>query len=177
MTETIEGPTGVLIKNLPVEADLTTVTLLLAAKIQHECPLLGVTSTDPTRLLGYRPDVYASNTGRIYIHVQSWHGDHIEGTGDFDHMRVFRELASYFKPLKKVLNPHSGLTLEREYEVGDHTVTLVITPAAGTCVKKETGKTETKKVKKVVTPAVEEEVEEEVPVMEWECPPIFAEND
>lgn len=155
--------------------DKAVATFILAAKLQHECPWLNADDFWKSTTLS------ASSPGRLSIHVMSWNGaSHPDDDPDDKYakpMRLFRALASHFKPLDKKLNEHTGMYLEREYEFGGHTITLGIYPPSGVCQQKDTGKTEKKLVKKVVRKASTKEVEEEVPIMEWECPPVFVGGD
>ncbi len=174
-TETIDsGPEedlSSLEKYIPARVDKMTAVFLLAAQLQHECPLVGGDFWS-------KPDINVSGE-TITISIMSWHGttlDSDEGDKKAASMRTFRALASYFKPLDKKLNQYSGMYLERTYEFAGHTITLEIYPASGVCEKRETGETKTVQVEKVVRKASVKTVEEEVPVFEWHCPPVFADE-
>jgi hypothetical protein len=59
----------------------------------------------------------------------------------------------------------------------DYVRASVIVSRSAVCEKVPTGKKEVKLVRKMVSPAVYEEVEEEVEITEWDCKPILAPRD
>lgn len=120
------------------------------------------------RLIEAHPELPAPDANRIDVHYRA------SDKGNFKEIRQALG-GKWDKKSDHWLYPN-GVYLNQVMELDGWPINVVIFPPYGTCKKVQVG-TKPQKVRRVVSEAVTEEVEEEVPVYEIQCPDLLTLDD